>query len=144
MNKIQEIKKIKINKLDGDFISGDKNIYYPQNQTLYDLSDHELFQERSFCKARVSELYLKRVIPFIWFILGSIATLYFMFVAILPNIFGNSTPHDWAILMLIMFVGSVLPTVWICWIRYNDDELLRDYKYNFKEATKILRKREKL
>ncbi len=144
MNEIQEIKKIKINKLDGDFISGDKNIYYPERQTLYDLSDHELFQERSFCKGRISELYLKRVIPFLWFGLGSIATLYFIFVVILPNIFGNSTPHDWAILMLIMFVGSVLPTVWICWIRYNDDELLRDYKYNFKEATKILRKRGKL
>lgn len=82
MNEIQEIKKIKINKLDGDFISGDKNIYYPERQTLYDLSDHELFHERSFCKGRISELYLKRVVPFAWFLLGSAATLYFMFILI--------------------------------------------------------------
>lgn len=144
MSDIRDIRKIEISTLKGDVVSGNKNIYYPNPQTLYDLDDAELFQERNFCKGRISELYLKRVIPFFLLILGSAATLYFMYVAILPNLFGNLVPHDWAIVMLILFVGSVLPALWIGWIRYNDDELLRDYKYNFKEATKILRKRGKL
>lgn len=144
MDEISNIRKIKIGKLEGDFISGDKNIYFPSKKTIYDLDDQELIYERDFCKGRISELYLKRIVPQAWLLIGSAMVLYFLYLIILPKIFKTIMPADWAIVVIALIIGSIAPALWLAWIRYNDDEILMDYKFNYKECTKILRKRGKL
>lgn len=143
MSEIKDIRKVKINHLEGDWVDGDKHIYFPNPLTLNDLSDEDLFKERDFCKGKVAELYLKRVIPFVWFFLGTALVLYCLITIILPNLF-QITHTDLAILFLSMIVGCVFPACIIGWMRYNDDDLLLDYKFNYKESTKILRRRGKL
>lgn len=144
MDEISDIRKIKISNMNGDIVSGDKNIYFPSKKTIYDLNDRELFNEREFCKGKISELYLKRVVPIAWLLLGSAMVLYFLYLIILPNLFKGITPSDWAIVIIALLVGNLAPASWLMWIRHNDDELLSDYKYNYKECTKLLRKRGKL
>ncbi|MDS7929605.1 hypothetical protein RMB13_08950 [Acinetobacter sp. V102_4] len=144
MNEIKEIRQVKVNKLQGDIIDGDKHIHYATPKTLYDFDNRTLKKERDICKGKISELYLKRVPPFIWIILGTIFTLYCLYTIILPNLFNSVMPTDWAIVLMSAMFGTVAPSLWLAWIRYNDDELLADYKFTYKEATKILRKRGRL
>jgi hypothetical protein len=127
MSEFDVIKKIKVSKLNGDVISGNKTIYNEQPRTLWDMTTEDLYNELTRCVYKKSEINRKFILPLLLALLG-LGTLFISLNFKLASEF----------FVLILVFGIGFPMVWFAHIEKTSKSSLNFYRERIEHIKLIL------